>query len=155
MVSVLYRQKTVSIPRERALAKNWWRGCVATLVPFSWLSLTQWPPFLIICNQFLTISHQITPFFDMSSKFSFFFQNFCPKFGKICLILTVWCPPWFLLTLTPFYRKNLSPKALYLRVAVRAPLSLQKLSAPPVSIPRCNPVSDSKAWYCMCYLCSR
>ena len=83
---------------------------------FNSLSGTHWPPFLtrshlmtpflIIHNQSLTISHQMTPLFRTCCQhFLFFFlQNFCPKCVQICILpgkidqnlsnFTVW-PPFF------------------------------------------------------------
>ena len=71
-----------------------------------------------------------------SILFIFLFQNFCAKciqswkLAKICLFLTVW-PPFGVFSLKdPYFGENVSSKDPYFWVAVRAPLSLSKLSAP-------------------------
>ena len=103
------------------------------------------PPFLIIHNQFLTISHRMTPIFCQHFHF---FRNFCQncvqicilcgKFAKICLILTIW-----LLFLAAslndplFSEKNLTKRPLVLSYCPsrRAPPHFQSW-VPPTDIQR-------------------
>ena len=119
-----------------ALAKNLWRGCVATLTHSTHFHLMT--PFWIIYNQLSTISHRITLFFGMSKIFIFFFlieffvQNvskfvFCPQIYQNLSNLPRLTPIFWIFSLNdPFFsEENLSPKDPYFRVAVRAPRHFQ------------------------------
>ena len=72
-----------------ALAKNWWQAySFSPTDPLFWLALTQWLPFLIINNQFLTIVTEWTPFLTKCCQnFQFFFLTFVKNVSRL-----VFCP---------------------------------------------------------------
>ena len=82
--------------------------------PFIRLAFTQWPPFLIICNPFSSISHRAEwPLLKLSCFTGFLPEKFCQKCVKICIlswklvifpILSVWSPSCRKITMIPIYR---------------------------------------------------
>ena len=146
-----------------ALPKNWWRGCMDTLNPFFnslspidpllRLALTEWPPFLIIHNQFLTIFHQMTPFFwqHFVKNFQFLSKNmskfvFCAEnVSQICLFSPFDRPFFGLLTEWPPFseKKFLTERPLVLSCCPSTPVT-SKVECPP---PPLNRSLSSKYFY--------
>ena len=100
--------------------------------PFFRLALTQWPPFLMIHNQFSTISHRVTSFLTTGRQNFHFFSS---KFFVQNVSKFVFCPVWL-----PFFRssywmtpfiggKSLTKKPL-VSSCCPSPPSLLKLRAP-------------------------
>ena len=59
--------QTVSSP-QKALPKIWWQGSVDTLIPiFTFLALTNWPPFFYLLSPNDPLFNDSQPIFDYSS----------------------------------------------------------------------------------------
>ena len=144
----VFRQQA---PGGGTLPKNWWPGYVdsdpfflthSPIVPppfFFWLALTEWPPFVVIRNQYFTISHRMTPFLQHFVKIFNFLMKFLSKMCQNLIFCVAnlsyshrltpffWSSYW----VTPFSEKNLSPKDLSFELLSEHPHHFQIWVPPP------------------------
>ena len=134
LIQTFFFPNEIDQPGGGALAKNWWRGCLAVLWPFFFNSLSPTDPLFStrshshptpVFNNSQPIFNKISLndhlFYNILSKFLFFFQSFCKNVSKFVFSLKIgqnlsnshhltpyfWSSHW---TWPPFSEQNLSLK---------------------------------------------